>query len=160
MTRSSNWSLLYCMDHRATDFSVLKICDSAHSNCCTTFRGFFCHEIACESDHIYIYIYFVSLDIYLQPSMLIYLLLSHTLSTILLLRYSCSKATWSSENNSSFEVEPRAWRGVLDTTLCDTVCQWLATGRWFSPVSSTNITEILLKVALNTINQKQPNLTH
>jgi hypothetical protein len=57
-------------------------------------------------------------------------------------------------------------RGVLDTTLCDEVCQWLATG-WSSspgtPVSSTNktdrhdttdyhdITEILLKVALNTI---------
>ena len=50
-------------------------------------------------------------------------------------------------------------RGVLDITLCDKVCQWLATGRWFSPgvpVSSTNktdchdITEILLKVALNT----------
>ena len=50
-------------------------------------------------------------------------------------------------------------RGVLDTTLCDKVCQFLATGRWFSPctpVSSTNktdrhdITEILLKVALNT----------
>jgi hypothetical protein len=46
--------------------------------------------------------------------------------------------------------------------LCDKVCQWLATGRWFSPgttVSSTNkidrhdITEILLTVALNTINQ-------
>jgi hypothetical protein len=45
------------------------------------------------------------------------------------------------------------------TTLCDKVCQWLATGLWFSPgppVSSTNktdchnITEILLKVALNT----------
>ena len=41
------------------------------------------------------------------------------------------------------------------TTLCDKVCQWLATGRWFSlrpPVSSTNkndchdITEVLLKV--------------
>jgi hypothetical protein len=53
-------------------------------------------------------------------------------------------------------------RGVLDTTLCDKVYQWLATGRWFSPAkpaSSTNktdrhdITEILLKVALNTINQ-------
>ena len=52
----------------------------------------------------------------------------------------------------------RAWC----TTLCDKVCQWLATGRWFSPgppVSSTNktdrhdITEILLKVALNTIKQ-------
>ena len=48
------------------------------------------------------------------------------------------------------------------TTLCDKVCQWLVTGRWFSPgppVSSTNktdrhdITEILLKVALNTIKQ-------
>jgi len=47
-------------------------------------------------------------------------------------------------------------------TLCDKVCQWLATGRWFSPgspVSSTNktdrydITEVLLKVALNTIKQ-------
>ena len=45
-------------------------------------------------------------------------------------------------------------------TLCDKVCMWLATGRWFSPgspASSTNktdhndITEILLKVALNTI---------
>ena len=45
-------------------------------------------------------------------------------------------------------------------TLCDKVCQWLATGRWFSLgllVSSTNkadrydINEILLKVALNTI---------
>ena len=51
-------------------------------------------------------------------------------------------------------------QGVLDTTLCDKVCQWLAAGLWFSPgtpVFSTNktdrqdITEILLKVALNTI---------
>jgi hypothetical protein len=49
---------------------------------------------------------------------------------------------------------------VRCTTLCDKVTQWLATGRWFSPgnpISSTNktdrhdITEILLKVALNTI---------
>jgi len=35
-------------------------------------------------------------------------------------------------------------RGVLDTTLCDQVCQWLAKGRWFSPstlVSSTNTTD-------------------
>ena len=42
------------------------------------------------------------------------------------------------------------------TTLCDKICQWLATGRWFSPGPSTNktdrynITEILLKVSLNT----------
>jgi hypothetical protein len=50
----------------------------------------------------------------------------------------------------------------LDTKLCHKACQWLATGQWFSPgtpVSSTNktdlhdITEIVLKVALNTINQ-------
>jgi hypothetical protein len=45
---------------------------------------------------------------------------------------------------------------VLDTSFCDQVCQWLATGRWFFPVSSTNktdrndISEILLLVALNT----------
>jgi hypothetical protein len=51
------------------------------------------------------------------------------------------------------------------TTLCDKVCQWLATGRWFSPgppVSSTNKTDrhnivaIVLKVALSII--KQTNL--
>ena len=48
-----------------------------------------------------------------------------------------------------------------DTTLCYIVCQCLTTGRWFSsgtPVSSINkagrhdIIEILLTVALNTIN--------
>ena len=52
-------------------------------------------------------------------------------------------------------------RGVLNTTLCDQVCQWLTVGLWFSlgtPVSSTNktnchnITELLVKVAL-----KHPN---
>jgi hypothetical protein len=35
-------------------------------------------------------------------------------------------------------------RGVLDTTLYDTVCQWIAAGQWFSPgtsVSSTNKTD-------------------
>ena len=55
---------------------------------------------------------------------------------------------------------------VLDTTLCDKVCQWLATGQWLSPgpsVSSTNktdhhdITEILLKVALKL---HQTNIKH
>jgi len=60
-------------------------------------------------------------------------------------------------------VNPTIWHiGVLDTTLCDKVGQWLAKGRWFSPdnpVSSTNktyhhdITETLLKLALGTINQ-------
>jgi hypothetical protein len=57
------------------------------------------------------------------------------------------------------EFKSHSWGGVLDTTLCDQVChrQWQV---WFSlgtPVSSTNktdrhnITEILLKVVLNTI---------
>ena len=48
-------------------------------------------------------------------------------------------------------------------TLCEKVCQWLATGRWFSPdnlVSSTNttdrhdITEILFNNHLNDLFQK------
>ena len=51
------------------------------------------------------------------------------------------------------------WVRILDTTLCDKVCQWLTAGQ-FSPctfVSSANkidrhdITEIFLKVTLNTI---------
>ena len=45
-------------------------------------------------------------------------------------------------HHQSGEFEPRSLRGVLDTTLCDIVCRWLATGRWFSPgtpVSSTNM---------------------
>ena len=49
-----------------------------------------------------------------------------------------------------------SWRGVLYTTLCDEVCQWLSAGLWFFIGSSNktdrhDITEILLKVALNTI---------
>ena len=51
-------------------------------------------------------------------------------------------------------------KGVFDTTICDKVYQWLAIVRWYlpgTPVSSTNktdrhdITELLFKVALNTI---------
>ena len=61
------------------------------------------------------------------------------------------------------------WRGVLDTTLCDKVCPWLAAGLWFSlvtPVSFINttdhhdITEILLKMALNTITPSPHTHTH
>jgi len=53
------------------------------------------------------------------------------------------------------------------TTLCDKVCHWLVTGQWFSPdppVSSSNktycydITEILLKVVLNTIKKININI--
>ena len=72
--------------------------------------------------------------------------------------------TISSYHHWSCELKPRTWRCVLDTTLCSEVCQWLVTGRWFSPgtpVPSTyktnrhNIDEILLKVALNTIKHDQ-----
>ena len=51
-------------------------------------------------------------------------------------------------------------RGLLETTLCDKICERLATSLWFSPGttgSSTNksdrhdMTEKLLKVALSTI---------
>ena len=58
----------------------------------------------------------------------------------------------------SVRIPPR--RGLLNATLCGKVCQWSAAGQCFSPgtpVSSTNktvghdITEIVLKVALNTI---------
>ena len=62
--------------------------------------------------------------------------------------------------HESCEFEPHSWQGVPDTTLCDIVCQWLVTGWWFSPGTAVppvkkadrhNITEILLKVVLNTI---------
>jgi hypothetical protein len=52
------------------------------------------------------------------------------------------------------------WIVMYDRTLCDQVCAWLATGRWFSPGtpgSSTNTmdrhdrNEILLIVSFNTI---------
>jgi hypothetical protein len=56
-------------------------------------------------------------------------------------------------------------RGVLDTTLCDKVWQYLAAGLWFfpgTPISFTNktdchdINEILLKLASNTITLLTP----
>ena len=54
----------------------------------------------------------------------------------------------------SCEFEPHSWRGILNTTLCNKVCQLLATGRWFSQCTDHHdITEILWKVALITINQ-------
>ena len=52
---------------------------------------------------------------------------------------------------------------VLDTTLCDKVCQcwWFLPGTTVSSTDKTDchdITEILLKVLLNTINQTKPHL--
>jgi hypothetical protein len=73
--------------------------------------------------------------------------------------YLCNQCNWS------YEFASRSGEVILNTTLCDTVCQWLVTCQWFSlgpPVSSTNktnrqdITEISLKVAFNT--NKQTNI--
>jgi hypothetical protein len=74
----------------------------------------------------------------------------------------------SADHHWSCEFEPCSWRGVFDKTLCNKVCPWLATGQWFSPVSSTNktdchnITKMLLKVTFKhhqtnnqTINDEQ-----
>ena len=75
-----------------------------------------------------------------------------------------SPLTWGGGGGGGGEgvFSSNSWPGVLDTTLCDKVWQWLASGRCFSQgtlVSSTNKiyrhnwTEILLKVALSTKNQ-------
>ena len=68
----------------------------------------------------------------------------------------------SAYHHWSSKFESRTWLGVLHITFCDKVYQWHVAGLRFSPctlVSFTNktdshdIAEILLKVALNTINQ-------
>ena len=68
-------------------------------------------------------------------------------------------------HHKNCEFESSSWRGVFDTTSRDKVCQWHVTSRWFSPgtqVSSTyktdrhDITEIVLKLTLNTISLSYP----
>ena len=39
------------------------------------------------------------------------------------------------------EFESLSWWGVFDWTFCDKVCQWLAAGQWFTPVSFTDKTD-------------------
>ena len=49
----------------------------------------------------------------------------------------------SANHHLRWEFESHSWRGVLNTTLCDQVYQWLVAGLWFSPstpISSTNKT--------------------
>jgi hypothetical protein len=70
--------------------------------------------------------------------------------------------------SSISENKQREISNILSNTRlesCDQVCQWRAAGQWFSPgtpVFSTNktdhhdITEILLRVALNTIALQYP----
>jgi hypothetical protein len=64
----------------------------------------------------------------------------------------------SAYHHESCEFEPHSWRDVLDATLCDKVCHVLPTCRRFSwrttiKTDRHDITEILLRVALNTITQ-------
>jgi hypothetical protein len=63
----------------------------------------------------------------------------------------------------TFQGTPCYCRLSMGVQVVSKACQWLTTGRWFSPgtpVSSTNktdrhnVTEILLKVELNTMNHK------
>jgi hypothetical protein len=79
-----------------------------------------------------------------------------TIKTVWIYNYLCNQCL----SPLTFRVRNMLKWGVLYTTLCDKVCQWLATCRWFfpgPPVSSTNktdrhdIAEILVKVSLNTI---------
>jgi hypothetical protein len=82
----------------------------------------------------------------------------NTCSTIVLDAFSVSIKVITKLPNSE-----QSYKGKVQThnyILCDKACQWLVTCRWFSPgtpVSSPNktylhdITEILLKGALNTI---------
>ena len=63
------------------------------------------------------------------------------------------------------EFEPRSWRGVPDTTLCDKSLSVTCERSVVFPTNKTDrhdITEILLKVALNTTKQtnKKTNHTH
>jgi hypothetical protein len=74
--------------------------------------------------------------------------------------------TTSSISAWRFEFKFRSWRCLLNTTLCDKVCQWLVAGQLFfpdTPISTTNktdcldITEILLKNVLNILTLKPLN---
>jgi hypothetical protein len=53
---------------------------------------------------------------------------------------TCTRAN-SAYHHRSCKFVSCSWRGVLDTTLYDKVCHCLSTGRWFSPVSTTNGTD-------------------
>ena len=77
------------------------------------------------------------------------------------LSWSWSHGSLIYNNLCNQSLLPLMFWSVVDATLCEKVCQWLAIGRWLSsgaPVSSTNktnrhdITQILFKVALSTVN--------
>jgi len=48
--------------------------------------------------------------------------------------YNCAISTY---HHKSCEFESRSWWGVLETTLCDKVCQWLVFSGYFWLLSRT-----------------------
>ena len=72
--------------------------------------------------------------------------------------FNCLCNQWQCISPLTLRVRTTLRRCVLNTTLCDIVCQWLTAGDFLS-VSSTNktdhhdLTEILLKELLNIITQ-------
>jgi len=83
----------------------------------------------------------------------------HRVHDRMVVGFTTTSAISTYHQSSCESIEPRSSRVVLDTTLCDQVCQSLVTGQWFShgtPVSiytadCHDITEILLKVLSNSI---------
>ena len=54
--------------------------------------------------------------------------------------------------------EPCSWRGVLDTTLYDKVCQWPATGWWFSlGTPSMKLPQYNWNIVERGVKQQNPN---
>ena len=105
---------------------------------------FYCRQNLCQ----------VNRQFFLRTSIPLPILQIGILTTLFTVKINSTSVT--TEVMSSIPVHARCTRYKL----CDKVCQWLATCRWFSPgtqVSSINktdqhdVTEILLKVALNTI---------
>jgi hypothetical protein len=65
--------------------------------------------------------------------------------SVVLSRTPVSSCEISAYIHLNCDFEPCSWRGVLDTTLCNSLSV-IATGRWFSPgipVFSTNKTDII-----------------
>jgi len=100
-------------------------------------------------------------QIILIPVLLLYFLYISELLLWLLDKppWSWSYGSWIYNYLCNQSLLPLVLRRCVLDTLSDKVCQWLVTDRWFSSgilVSSTNktdchdITEILLKVVLNT----------
>ena len=66
----------------------------------------------------------------------------------------------SGYHHYSCEFESHSWWGIFDAILCDKVCQWLATGRRFSPdtpVSFTNKADHNWNIVESGVKHHKPN---